>query len=505
MLVTNSILLDIPLFLLALLLLLYAYLSRNFKYWKRRGIPFFQPNILVGNFIDVLKFEKCPGEQVADFYRRCDGPYVGVFLVDKPVLLVKDLELARNVLVRDFHHFTDNAFARRPGDISTFMLPFMRGDDWRMYKKFNTPAFSRSAVKSMYFASMIAAGEELTEYIDNRLADSSSKGLINCKKLGEMFSVDSVVSSVFGVKANAFREENSIFRKMARGMFDYADLKRNFSISAYILYPKLVDWLGLNLIDPAAEKLFKKEFFEIVRQKTNGESNGDGLIDLLMKWRRDPSFREQYVDLDDDKMVAQAITFFLAAFEGTTSVISFALYEMAKNPSIQERLRLEISQIPPDQNLFDYISDMTYLDMVFKETTRKYPPVPMFNRMCTSDYKVPGSSMVIEKGTTVFVSTLGIHNDPEYFPEPELFDPERFSEANVRKIKPGTFMPFADGGRSCMGQKFGTMSVKVALIKSLEHYRVSLRDDSQNVMKFNSQAYIICPADDKVILKFEKL
>lgn len=95
--------------------------------------------------------------------------------------------------------------------------------------------------------------------------------------------------------------------------------------------------------------------------------------------------------------------------------------------------------------------DMTYLDQVFSETLRKYPPVPVLTRQCNKEYKVHKTNIIIEKGVDVYISILGIHNDPEFYPNPSIFDPERFSEES-KQTRPGfTWLPFGEGPRICIG------------------------------------------------------
>ena len=71
--------------------------------------------------------------------------------------------------------------------------------------------------------------------------------------------------------------------------------------------------------------------------------------------------------------------------------------------------------------------------------------------MCVQDYKVPGTDLVLEKNTPVFIALLGLHRDPEYYPDPERYDPERFSEDNKRLQKPYTYLPFGEGPHNCIG------------------------------------------------------
>ena len=95
---------------------------------------------------------------------------------------------------------------------------------------------------------------------------------------------------------------------------------------------------------------------------------------------------------------------------------------------------------------------LPYLDMVVSETLRKYPPLGFLDRVCLADYKVPNSDLVIEKDTPVFISVIGSHYNPEYFPNPEKFDPLRFTEEAKNSRPSYVYFPFGDGPRVCIGQ-----------------------------------------------------
>ena len=92
---------------------------------------------------------------------------------------------------------------------------------------------------------------------------------------------------------------------------------------------------------------------------------------------------------------------------------------------------------------------------MFTETLRKHPILPFLDRTCFSDYELPSPSgngtITLPAGTAVLVSVLGIHNDPQYFPEPEIFDPDRFTEENKQSRPKCSYIPFGDGLRKCIG------------------------------------------------------
>lgn len=85
------------------------------------------------------------------------------------------------------------------------------------------------------------------------------------------------------------------------------------------------------------------------------------------------------------------------------------------------------------------------------ETLRKYPALPVLHRKCTEDCFIEEAGITVEKGQIFLIPVLGLHYDPEYFPDPEKFDPERFNAENKPNIKPYTYLPFGEGPRNCIG------------------------------------------------------
>lgn len=89
---------------------------------------------------------------------------------------------------------------------------------------------------------------------------------------------------------------------------------------------------------------------------------------------------------------------------------------------------------------------------IVSETLRLYPVFPILPRVCVKDYQVPGTDFTIEKNTFVMVSNMGIQRDPHYYPDPEKFDPERFSNENKAKRPLVSHVPFGEGPRICVGK-----------------------------------------------------
>jgi cytochrome P450 family 6 len=135
---------------------------------------------------------------------------------------------------------------------------------------------------------------------------------------------------------------------------------------------------------------------------------------------------------------------------------------------------------------------------------RKYPPVPFLTRKCVKDYKIPDEDIIIEKGTTVVLSVLGIHYDEEYYPDPEKFDPERFTEENKNLRHHYSHIPFVEGPRLCIGMRFGLMQTKVGLTSLLKKYKFTVNKKTIEPLKMKVNSVILA-ADGEIWFDAHKI
>lgn len=138
------------------------------------------------------------------------------------------------------------------------------------------------------------------------------------------------------------------------------------------------------------------------------------------------------------------------------------------------------------------------------ETLRKYPPVDTLMRATENDYNIPDSDITLKKGITVFIPVYSMHHDPEYYENPEEFNPERFTSENVAKRHPYTFLPFGDGPRNCIGMRFGMMQTRMGLIALLRNFKFSTSSKTQIPIVFKAGVPTVTP-NSGVWLKVEKI
>lgn len=154
-------------------------------------------------------------------------------------------------------------------------------------------------------------------------------------------------------------------------------------------------------------------------------------------------------------------------------------HEMAVNPVIQERLFNEIlaieDELEGNSPTYEAIHGFKYMEMIVNETLRLWPPIPGTDRQVTKPYTMnlaDGRQIEMEVNDVLWLPIMGVHMDPKYWPEPERFDPERFSDTNKKNIQPGTFTPFGSGQRACIASRFALLVAKTVFFDLIRTYRI---------------------------------
>lgn len=127
---------------------------------------------------------------------------------------------------------------------------------------------------------------------------------------------------------------------------------------------------------------------------------------------------------------------------------------------------------------------------LISESVRKYPTLPFLNRQCTKDYPIDKLKLTIPKGTPIVISLLGLMRDPDHFPNPDKFWPDRFLDENP-KYNPDAFLPFGDGPKACIGMRLGQVVSKIALIKMLQQYNFKCIEDKELPIANHSLTIVI--------------
>lgn len=114
-------------------------------------------------------------------------------------------------------------------------------------------------------------------------------------------------------------------------------------------------------------------------------------------------------------------------------------------------------------------------------------------RKTKSNFCVPGTDVVLEKGINIIIPAYAIHHDPAFYPNPEEFDPDRFESDEVKKRDAMTWLPFGDGPRNCIGLRFGMMQARIGLVILLNNFEFSLGSNTSVPLTFASNTFILSP------------
>ncbi|XP_004699509.1 cytochrome P450 4B1 [Echinops telfairi] len=181
------------------------------------------------------------------------------------------------------------------------------------------------------------------------------------------------------------------------------------------------------------------------------------------------------IKLSDADLRAEVDTFMFEGHDTTTSGIAWFLYCMALYPEHQHRCREEVQEILGDQDTFqwDDLSKMTYLTMCIKESFRLYPPVPQVYRQLSKPVTF-SDGRSLPAGSLVSLHIYALHRNGAVWPDPEVFNPLRFSPENSVGRHPFAFMPFSAGPRNCIGQQFAMNEMKVVTALCLLRFEFSV-------------------------------
>jgi len=240
---------------------------------------------------------------------------------------------------------------------------------------------------------------------------------------------------------------------------------------------KFLQRKNLKIVNDTFYSVIDARIKEGLEGKRDQERPAD-LLDAMLKPGDNGS------QLTREELRNELFLFYIAGHETSTNILNWALLEVARHPDVYANLMSEIDSVmgPTEKDPNNIVSpthlqidEMPYLDMVLKETLRLYPPAIAVNRMVPETFEFKG--MVIPKGMSIAANMFLIQRDPELWPEPEKFDPERFTKENCAGRHVFAFFPFSAGPRICIGKNFFYMEAKILLVtlKLAQSLRPQLR------------------------------
>lgn len=209
----------------------------------------------------------------------------------------------------------------------------------------------------------------------------------------------------------------------------------------------------------------------IERQRAAGEDQGD-LISMLLQAQAN----DDTGILTDHQIVKEVYNLAAAGYEVTTFSMAFTLYLVATHPDVEAKLLEELDRVLGGEALtMETLNQLTYNDQVVKEAMRLLPVTTVVSRQAAAPVEFDGYR--IPKGSQVLVSPWTLHRRDDIYPDPERFDPDRFSTTREGTIPKHAYIPFSTGPRICIGNAFATLQMRAMLATIYQHYRLSVPAD----------------------------
>lgn len=239
-------------------------------------------------------------------------------------------------------------------------------------------------------------------------------------------------------------------------------------MSAFIEIPRSIPTPENRRFQEARKTLDQIVYEMIEERRQSGEDKGD-LLSMLL-FARDEETGE---GMTDTQIRDEVMTLFLAGHETTANALSWTFYLLSKYPYVERRLRGELAEVLGGHTpALEDLADLNYTRMVIEESMRLYPPVPSIGRTPIEDDEIGGYH--IPTGTDVLISQYVTHRHPDFWDNPEGFDPERHTEERAESRPPFAFFPFAGGPRKCIGDNFAMMEARLVLATVAQRYQLAL-------------------------------
>jgi cytochrome P450 len=208
------------------------------------------------------------------------------------------------------------------------------------------------------------------------------------------------------------------------------------------------------------------------RRKHPGQAND--LLEMLLEIRDE----ETGEGMTDQQVRDEVFTVFLAGHETTASIMAWVWYVLNQYPDIERKLHAELDRVLAGRlPSMATLHKLTYTKMLIEETMRFYPASWMIPRSVEADDVIGG--LPVKKGTTVLISPYVVHRHPDFWENPETFDPERFHPDKV--VPRSAFIPFGSGPRLCIGNSFAMMEMQLILAMTAQAFRLRLLPSITNV------------------------
>ncbi|CAG2101065.1 unnamed protein product [Medioppia subpectinata] len=459
-----------------------TYLRRRFTYWTRNGVP-------GANYPEYEAFigvhHECTVESIKK-YGRVYGTYTGF----RRSIVINEPDLLRDIMVKDFNVFPDHKHFHMGSSKLDKSLFFMPGDDdWKRVRSILSPVFTSGKLRAM-----MAHIGGISDGLVHSLSEFEKNGKpVDMRKYIGAFAMDVISACAYGINPQSISNPDHPIVTNAKSILGLdAGVNQIFSV----LTPALARFLNLEPFPVKAVDYFDDLTNQILKERkvnnkyiivnNNKHKKRTDFIQLMIDSEKSDkesgyySGSEPEVDdepsggqlpkkvvgtLTPDELTAQGILFFIAGYDTTSAALTHAIHYLSKHPDCQQILYEELRSC--DEFTYEKLSQLKYLNAVINETLRLAPSLTRIQRECIQDYKLGNTGITVPAGTSVEIYPYAIQRDPDFWPNPNDFIPDRFLNPVHH---PYAYLPFGGGPRICIGQRFALQEMRMCLAKLVNQF-----------------------------------
>lgn len=376
------------------------------------------------------------------------GPYF-------PIICIANPEYVKEILTKAWPHFVKGTIDYKVvGAVLGNGLVTNDGPQWAAQRRVMQPVFGNRSINQ--FDTVI---NEMTDKLIFQWETYDQEKVVQLDQEMSRITFQVVSRTLFGANIDYVADE----------MVEILDLVNQNPMKLESLFRL---WPDLPLPGNVDFRKVKSRLDEIVdslistHQEEKKESDGD-IVDRLIS----ANAKADKESMSAEQMRDEIITLMLAGHETSATALAWTFHLLSENPMVENHLREELQSVLKGEAAdAKNLTDLPYLKQVVQESMRIYPPVWGIARKSNEENRFAGYR--IPKDSYIAISIYGLHRHPDYWHEPEKFNPSRFDSGEQQSRHPYSYLPFAAGPRACIGAGMAMLEVQLVLAKILQKFRI---------------------------------
>ncbi|XP_069675749.1 cytochrome P450 4C1-like [Periplaneta americana] len=417
-----------------------------------------------------------------------------------PLILLKDPQRIEKLCKQDkvWRRFPDIIDKKVMEPIFKGGILAIEGEEWKRHRRILNNAFHNNIL-----GKFVNNLDKNSNILANRIEEYANGSFQALQVLFTQCTIDIVVENLFGYTLDTQKRNDVALVENLEGAVDIFSRK--------IFKPWMFIQIMFNMSEASRKQasivsflhgMIKNVIDYFLTQYETMTQNGENIEEYMKTKGRLMDFLLNSSELSRDDVIGEITSVTGAGAETSSTACCFALALLCENQDIQERVMKEQINIF-NKNMHcpvanEHLIQMTYLEQVVKETLRLYPTLPHIYKNTVDEVDL-GNGEIIPEGSLVVISAYVIHRDKDYFPNPDKFDPDRFTPENSVGRHLYSYIPFGLGRRMCVGHKFAMMEIKTILSTVIRRYHFIAVDGGMERINESLQLGIVMkpPSDFK--------